>query len=210
MHIIQNLAEKLDPNRQSFLYFRYSFSSVLCLIGTTVLCHHFLDSRLIHQLLDNIFVYFPNYMVHEFSHRIGWSITHSQTMSLWAGPVIEVLFPVVLYLFFMRLPGGRWLGPFTLYYLATALHSAAVYCADARAMKLNLTSSDMISNHGPGTPGDWYYMLKPLGLLEYDLLISQIFYWGACFFLVMAVYSLWYYFGHMDEYTLGDVQRIRH
>ncbi len=66
----------LDPYRQSFIYFKWGFWSVFILGGLLIWgCTH-IESPLFKILLDNVFVYLPNYLTHEFSHRfwaiLGW------------------------------------------------------------------------------------------------------------------------------------------
>ena len=73
-------------------------------------------------------------------------------------------------------------------------------------MSLHLTSSDMVSSSGPGTPGDWYYMLKPLGLLEWDSLFASLFYFAAAVCLVLAFYCLWYYWEHLNDFMRQDLK----
>ena len=74
-------------------------------------------------------------------------------------------------------------------------------------MTLHLTYSDFISDAGPGTPGDWYNMLGPLGLLEWDTTFAAIFYFCGALSLVLAFYSAWYYWGHTEEYLRRDTQQ---
>ena len=54
-----------DPHHQSFLFFKWSIPAVVgVLAGTVFLTLHW-KSALAHALLDNIFVYLPNYLTHE-------------------------------------------------------------------------------------------------------------------------------------------------
>ena len=119
---------------------------------------------------------------------------------------METLIPLVLCFVALRYRGGRYLEPFLLYWLSTTLYGAGIYAADARAMKLPLTSSDMLSNYAPGeVQGDWWYILDPLGLLEYDVIIGHLLVYAGMFCLVLAVFSLWYYWTHTEEYIVnGD------
>ena len=73
-------------------------------------------------------------------------------------------------------------------------------------MTLHLTYSDFLSNAGPGTPGDWYDMLGPLGLLEWDTTFAACFYFCGAVCMVLAFYSAWYYWGHTEEYLRRDAQ----
>lgn len=190
----------LDPYRQSFIYFKWGFWSVFILGGLFIWgCAH-IESPLFKILLDNVFVYLPNYLTHEFSHRF-WAVLGWEWWTYASGNGMETLIPLILCFWALRLKGGRLLQPVLLYWLATTLYGAGIYCADARAMKLPLTSSDMMTSYSPGAiKGDWVYILEPLGLLNYDVIIGHILMYMAVFFLLIAVWSVWYYWTHYEQY----------
>ena len=190
----------LDPYKQSFLYFQWDFFSLLFFIAVVWwFCIH-PNSMLLQGALDNIFIYLPNYFTHEFSHRV-WCNFRWEWWCYASGNVMETLIPLTLCVVALGYRGGRYLEPFLLYWVATTLYGAGIYAADARAMKLALTSSDMLTNYAPGeVKGDWWYILQPLGLLDKDVLIGQILIYAAMFFLVLSVWSLWYYWTHTEQY----------
>ena len=190
----------IDPYRQSFLYFKWGFWSILFCVGALLwLCAH-AQGGLVKGALDNIFVYLPNYLTHEFSHRF-WCTLRWQWWCYASGNGMETLIPLALCLGALRMRGGRYLLPILTYWLGTTLYGAGIYASDARACQLPLTSSDMMTNFAPGeVKGDWHYILEPLGLLEYDLIIGKILIFGGIFCLVLAVYSLWYYWTHAEDY----------
>lgn len=201
---MKNLLNFIDPYRQSFLFFRWNFWSVFSFVAAVLFCashaHGFVK-----PFLENIFVYLPNYLIHEFSHRFWcsapfWSGLNWHWICYASGNGAETLIPLFLCFFVLRFAGGRYLIPPLLYWLATTLYDAGVYAADARAKTLHLTSSDMMTNSGPGTTGDWHYILEPLGLLEWDVVIGKIFIFSGVFCFVLAVWSFWYYWTHTDQY----------
>ena len=121
------------------------------------------------------------------------------------GNGVETLLPLGLIFFCLRLSGGRWLLPGLWYWLASTLYGAGIYASDARASALPLTSSDMMTSYAPGTvKGDWHYILQPLGLLDYDIIIGRtlIFLGIICF--VLAVYSLYYYWTHSEQFLYNN------
>ncbi len=206
----------LDPYRQGPLYFKWGFFGLLfvglaCWWG----CTHW-DGAFIKATLDNMFVYLPNYLTHEMAGHnlvgmIGWRICYSACRGLgewWIaamGNGVETLIPLGLLVFSLRLNGGRWLLPILWYWLASTLYGAGIYASDARAMKLPLTSSDMVSNFAPGTvKGDWHYILQPLGLLDYDIIIGRTLIFLGIICLVIAIYSLYYYWTHSEQYLEGN------
>lgn len=197
---MKRLLEKLDPYHQSFVYFNWDFWSWLFFIGAVWwLCAH-AHGNFADNALNNVFVYLPNYLTHEFSHRF-WCPFGWEWWCYASGNGMETLIPLILCFMVLRVRGGRYLLPLLLYWLSTTLYGAGIYAADARAMKLPLTSSDMMSNFAPGEmKGDWWYILDPMGLLEYDVVIGNILLFGAMVCLVLAMMSLWYYWTHTDQY----------
>ncbi|MBO5011773.1 MAG: hypothetical protein J6C49_04900 [Elusimicrobiaceae bacterium] len=226
IQFIQEIISRLDPHRQSFLFFKWNFWRVLCALAAVWCVFHWQGEGFLKTLQENIFIYFPNYLIHEFAHNIVGKIAFMEAymfsggcetlgarecypVASWlttlAGNGVETLVPTVGILFFLQLQGGRLVLPPLLYWCGTTWYDAARYVSDARASQLPLTSSDMMTNYAPGTvKGDWHYILQPLGLLDYDLIIGQIFYAVAAFCLVMAVYSLWYYWTHNEEMLLNS------
>lgn len=222
MQTIKNFFTKLDPYHQSFLYFKWNFWNIFVCVMATLWIYKNAQSAFGvtyfgedgQWLLFNRFSYLPNYLIHEMvGHNlignIGWRLCYfsCQTLGQWwaasMGNGIETLVPLLALLAVLRLKGGRYLVPLVMYWLATALYEAAIYAADARAMKLHLTSSDMLSSFQPGEVfGDWHYILQPLGLLNYDVIIGQIFLLSSVICCVLAIYSLWYYWAHLEEYSL--------
>lgn len=221
---LREILFRLDPHRQSFLFFKWNFWRVLCALAAVWCVFQWQGGGFIKTLQDNIFIYFPNYLIHEFAHNIVGRIAFMGAYMLsgscagaarecypvasWlttlAGNGVETLVPTLCILFFLQLQGGRLILPPLLYWCGTTWYDAARYVSDARASKLPLTSSDMMTNYAPGTvKGDWHYILQPIGLLDYDLIIGQIFYALAAFCLVMAIYSLWYYWTHNEEMLLN-------
>lgn len=223
------LALTADPHRQSFLFFRWSFWNLLTVAVLSAAVFYFRSDPVVDVFLRNWFVYLPNYLIHEFSHRIVGAVTFMGAQSIFGGcadmdgrvcyPVaswlmtiagngVECLVPMALILLSLRLKGGRWLLPPLLYWSATTWYDAAIYVSDARASKLPLTSSDMLSNFAPGAvKGDWYYILNPLGLLEWDTAVGIVFFVIAAVLLVLAFYSAWYYWTHMDDYMREEPAR---
>ena len=201
---MKRLLHWLDPYKQSFFYFNWNFLNVLLFLGIVWwLCIH-PNSILLQRALDNVFVYLPNYFTHEFSHRV-WCNFRWEWWCYASGNIVETLVPLALYVAMLGHRGGRDVEPFLLYWLATTLYGAGIYAADARAMKLELTSSDMLTNYAAGTvKGDWWYILKPLGLLDKDVLIGNILIYASIFCLVLAVWSLLYYWTHSDQYLTRE------
>lgn len=208
MDVINALLNRVDPYRQSFIFFRYGFYSVLLLCAAVVAVFMWRADGIVHGLLQNIFVYLPNYLIHEFSHRF-WCTLRWEWWCYACGSAVEIGAPLFAYSFCLQLRGGRWISPFALYWLSTALFSAGKYAADARASALPLTSSDMMSNFEPGVvKGDWHYILTPLGLLQWDVWIGNLLMFAAAFCLVFAFYSLWYSVAHSEDFLRRESETV--
>lgn len=182
--------------------------------------YHWKYIAFVKTLISNIFTYFPNYLIHEFAHRIVGSflfqaayryspcttasVQDCYPIANWlttlAGNGVETGIPILLTLLALHIQGGKWLLPPLFYWTASTWYEAGIYVSDARASKLPLTSSDLLTNYAPGeVKGDWYHILEPLNLLEYDIIIGYIFYFLAMVFFVFSVYSAWYYWTHPSE-----------
>ncbi len=230
---MRDFIDWLDPYHQSPLFFKWSFWSVLFVIGVSVWLFMHTDykiapillgetpSTFTHTLFDNMWVYFPNYLNHEmlghnlvgkFGLFLGMSVCypHCIPFAMWwcvaMGNGVETLVPLVVLLFTLRSRGGRYLLPVWWYWLGSTFYEAGVYAADARASQLPLTSADMLTNFKPGAvKGDWYNILGPIGLLDYDVIIGQIFIFIGAVCVVIAVFSLYYYWKHNEEYLKNSL-----
>lgn len=207
----------MDPHHQGPWYFKWGFWSLLFFVGSYIwLCAHWNDKWLDTLYHSNMLVWFPNYLIHEMlGHnlvgRLGLVLCSSicyeagRWWSVAMGNGVETALPLLLLLGALRLSGGRYLLPILWFWLGDTLYDAGIYAADARAMKLPLTSSDMISNFAPGeVKGDWYYILEPLGLLDWDIVIGRILVFLGLLCLLVALYSLYYYWTHLDDYLYNN------
>ncbi len=208
----QTFLNWLDPYQQSCFFFKTSALTWFILLTAALWLTWQWKSSLADTLLNNIFVYAPNYLTHEMlGHNLVGNIffrafyTTAPELGKWlhtlAGNGVETLLPLCLLCWVLRLDGGRWLLPPLTYWLASTFYGAGVYAQDARACSLPLTSSDMMTNYKPGEIcGDWHHILEPLGLLEADQIIAYTFLFIGSLLLMLALYSAWYYWTHTDQY----------
>ena len=210
---MKNLLLRLDPHKQSCFFFKTSLLTWLIMLAAAAWLTWQWKSGFADTLLNNIFVYAPNYLTHEMlGHNLVGNIFYRALYSTapevgkWiatlAGNGVETLLPLGILFFLLRLEGGRWALPPVLYWLASTFYGAGVYAQDARACSLPLTSSDMMTNYKPGEIcGDWHHILEPLGLLSYDQWVAYTFLFIGSFLCVLAFYSAWYYWTHTEQYT---------
>lgn len=215
---MKRFLERIDPYHQSFLYFKWGFWSILIM---AVLCWwmtaHW-KGWLMSALMDNIFVYLPNYLMHEmaghnFIGKFSWFVLYhiNETWArsdlgtaltlILAGNGVETLVPLLCYLGALRLAGGRYLLPPILYWLGTTFYGMGLYMSDARACSLPLTSADMITNYAAGEIcGDWHNIFGPMGLLEWDTTIGIISIAIGMLCFILAVRSIYEYWVHYEDY----------
>lgn len=207
------LAEWIDPYKQTAFHFHYTKASIIILVFTIVFAeYHYLTMPKITpegyttpSIFLNLLTYLPNYLIHEFSHRFAWTITQNEFLTVLAGNAGETFVPLICCYYLLKLKGGRFLLPVARFWLATTLFDAGTYMSDARACKMALTSSDMMTNHAPGAAkGDWYHIFNSLGLLEYDQVFSTVFCALAVVILIIAFYSLWHFFAYLGEWQKED------
>ena len=134
-----------------------------------------------------------------------------------AGFLSEILFPCIGIIICLRIAGGRYVLPIPLYWLAVSIYSMGLYMVRP-ATQLDLlpynpaphacsTMVDLGAEVAPqvtdlSTYGDWGFILSTLGLQAYRGLIGHglMFLAIACF--VLAVWSPFYYWRHMDQYPI--------
>ena len=199
---LKNIYNFIDPYKQSVFFYKYNFILILLLLGLIWLLYYlYVPAPMIEggkypkdTILINSITYLPNYLIHEFSHRFFYIF--KLDWWTWAcGSFVEILFPCIVYLFSLQLRGAQLFTPILFYWIAAALYDTGIYASDAVACKLALTSSDMVSNFKAGEmKGDWYYILKPLGLLDYAEQIGLALEILACVFFAFAIYSVINYF----------------
>ena len=99
------MLEIIDPYRQSFLFFRWGFWSLLLFVASVWWgCAHAYGNWS-DTVLNNVFVYLPNYLTHEFSHRI-WCVFGWEWWCYASGNGMETLIPLVLCFVVLQMRGG--------------------------------------------------------------------------------------------------------
>jgi len=141
-----------------------------------VLIRH-LSDPMYGSLLDPL-----NLGIHEAGHLL-FSFA-GRFLSVAGGTIFQILAPLYgMYNFSLRKE------PFSLAlcfgWLSTSLFDIATYAADARSMVLPLVTP---FGFGGDITHDWNYLLRTLGILNYDWLVAKFFRFGAlismlvCFF----------------------------
>ena len=123
---------------------------------------------------------FPDYvnlLIHEGGHGIfkvfgGFIYTAG-------GTLMQIIIPA-LFLIYYILHRHRLGFQLSLFWLGESLMNISVYAADARARVLPLLGGNKVYH-------DWAWMLNKLGIIEYDILIGDFFYYTGvvCFIIVL-------------------------
>lgn len=120
---------------------------------------------------------------HESGHLLF--IPMGEFMTILGGSLMQLIFPLLITLM-LAWRKAYFLGSLSLVWLTYNMYDVSVYAADARSRSLDLiplfgTGDDMREFH------DWYQILKRLGRLEQDLMISNLIrYFG----LIMGIIGL--------------------
>lgn len=197
----------LDPYKQTIFYYKYTKNSVIVLVLALIIVNwYYLQANKItpegyteKSIFLNLATYLPNYLVHEFSHRFTW-VFKNELLTLAAGNIGETLFPLTCFMLLLRVRHIKMILPFFRFWIATTLYDAGTYMGDASSCKMALTSSDMVTSYNAGQmKGDWYHIFNSLGILQYDYIFANILYIGAASLLVFTIFSIWYFFTHIDD-----------
>jgi hypothetical protein len=114
-----------------------------------------------------------NLGIHELGHYLFKPLGYF--LSVAGGTITQCLAPIAWVFVFNR--QRDWFGISVCFcWLATNLWGGAIYCADARALKLPLVSPGMgMMPSGDGSVlHDWNHMLGVTGLLRYDTAIAGV------------------------------------
>lgn len=207
--IFLGVVNYFDPYKQSAVFFRFNFLGGFFIVAATVLLSLiYINPVLVkggyieNTLLSNPVTGLPNFLFHEFGHRF-FCYFPSKWFCYFSGTMTEFAVPFVLYTTVLRFNGGRYLLPFIGIWLSTTFYSIGSYAYFGSTKELALASSDMVSSAKAGTQyGDWYTILEPFGLLEYDKVIGNSIIVLGCFCLVISLYSIYYYLKYEDQYPL--------
>ena len=204
----------LDPYKQSPFFFRPGIIGILLIVlAAGALAWYYSSPQLQpggympRSFFTNPFTGLPNFLFHEFGHRLACGFS-GRWFCVFSGTFFELGAPLAAYFGLLRLNGGRYFLPLITLWLSTALYSVGAYAYYGSSKELALASSDMVSNAKAGTAyGDWYEILTPLGLLQYDKIIGNAIIILACLCLVITLYSVYYYIAKDSQYPLNPQNR---
>lgn len=131
---------------------------------------------------DYIFMDAIDLAVHEAGHLVF--AMFGEFIRMAGGTLLQLLIPMGIAAFYLR--RGQVVGTqLGLLWLGQSCINVSVYAADARTQALPLVG-------GPYVLHDWHYMLRRLGMLEYDAGIGMfLFVLGIILFVVLLTVPRW-------------------
>ena len=128
-----------------------------------------------------------DFQVHEFGH-LAFSI-FPLFLTVLGGTFVQIGLPLAAGLLLWVKQRDWFALSFCGAWAAIGIGAAATYCADARALELDLLGlgGDGGQSDGPYTGHDWNYMLSTLGWLKYDLRIAGFMRMVGALLLLLSV-----------------------
>ena len=122
-------------------------------------------------------------------------LTVSKVLWASAGSLSECLLPFIGLIICLRTAGGRYVLPVLLYWLSVATFDWGMYILKPEIQ------TDIFQFQGVEN-GDWPFIMDTLGLQAYAEPIGSTLIFLAIVLFVLAVWSPFYYWRHMDQYPI--------
>lgn len=124
------------------------------------------------------FIDFINLLIHEGGHGV-FSI-FGEFIYAAGGTIMQLLIPLLFVIVNVRTKYFI-LAQWSAIWLMQNMINVSVYMADARARVLPLLGGNKVRH-------DWTYLFNQMGVLEKDVLISQMVYWCSLGVLIVAIF----------------------
>jgi hypothetical protein len=145
----------------------------------------FIFSSLASNYSGNSFMHLVNLPFHEAGHMLFRIF--GQFMMMLGGSLTQLLVPFICLVAFLVKTRDTFAASVSLWWLGQSLIDLAPYINDARRLQLMLlggvTGRDVEDFH------DWEFILRNLGLLEYDHLLARTAHLSGALFIICAL--LW-------------------
>jgi len=158
---------------------------ILVLLAMTAWGMKFIFSSLMSNYSGNSFMHLVNLPFHEAGHMVFRIF--GQFMMMLGGSLTQLLVPFICLVAFLVKTRDTFAASVSLWWLGQSLIDLAPYINDARRLQLMLlggvTGRDVEDFH------DWEFILRNLGLLEYDHLLARTAHLSGALFIICAL--LW-------------------
>ena len=156
---------------------------ILVLLAMTAWGMKFIFSSLMSNYSGNSFMHLVNLPFHEAGHMVFRIF--GQFMMMLGGSLTQLLVPFICLVAFLVKTRDTFAASVSLWWLGQSLIDLAPYINDARRLQLMLlggvTGRDVEDFH------DWEFILRNLGLLEYDHLLATTAHLFGALFIVYAL-----------------------
>jgi len=158
---------------------------ILVLLVMIIWGMKFIFSSLASNYSGNSFMHLVNLPFHEAGHMLFRMF--GQFMMMLGGSLTQLLVPFICLVAFLVKTRDTFAASVSLWWLGQSLIDLAPYINDARKLQLMLlggvTGRDVEDFH------DWEFILRNLGLLEYDHLLARTAHLSGALFIICAL--LW-------------------
>jgi len=158
---------------------------ILVLLVMIIWGMKFIFSSLASNYSGNSFMHLVNLPFHEAGHMLFRIF--GQFMMMLGGSLTQLLVPFICLVAFLMKTRDTFAASVSLWWLGQSLIDLAPYINDARRLQLMLlggvTGRDVEDFH------DWEFILRNLGLLEYDHLLARTAHLSGALFIICAL--LW-------------------
>jgi len=124
-----------------------------------------------------IFIDYVNLLIHEGGH--GIFKIFGKFLHALGGTLTQILIPVMFFVYYLK-NKKIFISQIFLVWLGENFLNISVYAADARTQKLPLLGGKKVYH-------DWNYILNELGILDYDFIVGDIFYFIAILIFIIAL-----------------------
>ncbi|MEJ5351664.1 MAG: hypothetical protein WHS65_08745 [Melioribacteraceae bacterium] len=124
-----------------------------------------------------IFIDYINLLIHEGGH--GIFKIFGKFLHALGGTVVQIFIPAMFVFYYLK-EEKIFLAQIFLVWLGENFLNISVYAADAKSQKLPLLG-------GKKAFHDWNYILKELGILNYDFIAGKIFYFFGILIFIAAI-----------------------
>jgi len=203
-----------DPYKQSVFYFKTDLVDWVIFFAVCIFIYKHRFNIWVLCLLYNPLFAYPNIYIHSlFGHMFLGPLAQAVFTCLFAfilpatvvdtigklllvsaGSLSEFVAPLIGIMICLHTAGGRYVLAVMWYWLAVAVFSMGAYIVKPSIQ------TDLLAYNPPN--GDWVFILDTLGLQAYTEPIGNALIFLAISLFVLAVWSPFYYWRHMDQYPI--------
>jgi hypothetical protein len=156
---------------------------ILVLLAMTAWGMKFIFSSLMSNYSGNSFMHLVNLPFHEAGHMVFRIF--GQFMMMLGGSLTQLLVPFICLVAFLVKTRDTFAASVSLWWLGQSLIDLAPYINDSRKLQLMLLGS--VTGRDVEDFHDWEFILRNIGLLEYDHLLAKTAHLSGALFIICAL-----------------------